>query len=122
MRFLATRASSKLNLMGSTNIEAAQVDSWLEYVWCSLDIAIAAEKNDLTPDHLSGPLEILDKHLQNKLYIVGESITIADISLVVSLFMANVDLSNHDNLRRLFEIVKELPAFQKALYSFAIAT
>lgn len=112
MRYLANLVPQS-HLMGSTNVEKAQVDSWLEYIWCSLDIPIGAGEGNL-----SVPLKILEKHLRNRetaTCLVGNDISIADISLVVSLYMASVEMSQYESLKRLCDKVQKDAAFQAAV-------
>lgn len=62
------------------------------------------------------PLKHLDEALAGKQFLVGDSLTIADIALVESIFqlqMAGVSVSKFDNIQRWFNGIAERPAFQK---------
>lgn len=117
MRHLASLVPQR-HLLGATDIQKAQVDSWLEYIRQNLEIAIVT--NGLQAD-ISLPMNRFDKHLYNRNHLVGESVTIADISLAVALYTTNVDLSNFENVCRLVDNVSQLSAFQSALNSWSEA-
>lgn len=96
-RYFARQAPTK-NLMGSTFFNQAKVDSWLD--WCTNELelpvtmwifpifgfmppnpkAIQKAKKETTE-----ALKVLEAHLLSRSYMVGESITLADIVLVSSL-------------------------------------
>ena len=86
-------------LCGATLVESAQVDSWIDF--CSMDIElpatiwyypvigylpsanpVATEKAKLD---LAKGLAILNTHLADKTYLVGENITLADITIASAL-------------------------------------
>ena len=111
MRFIATLAPGR-NILGTTDVEKANVDGWLDFIWWSLDVPLAADPNA----DISVPLETLNKHLQCQTHLVGKCLTIADISLFVTLQMSAADqLSNYENVHELYKTVQQHPAVAKAL-------
>ncbi len=83
----------------STSIEQAQVDSWMSYGFTNLEVAIetSSEGFDLS-ETFSKILSLLSQHLQQQLeleleqptpthqYLVGHSITLADIYITSALY------------------------------------
>lgn len=102
IRLIASMAPST-ELLGRTNLEAAQIDSWLSFLWHSIELPCYIIRLTMSDsdgrdgvDHaalisqLKSSLEIIEAHLmkrqdQEHPYFVGELITLADISFVVAL-------------------------------------
>jgi len=61
------------DMYGRTFIESAQVDAWLD--WADLEIAARP----------SQAIEALERHLCDKVFLVGQRYTLADISASVAL-------------------------------------
>jgi elongation factor 1-gamma len=96
-RYFARQAPTK-NLMGTSFFQQAQVDSWLD--WCSNELELPVTMwifpifgfmppnpkavNKAKKDTAEA-LKVLEAHLLNHSYLVGEAITLADIVLVSSL-------------------------------------
>jgi elongation factor 1-gamma len=85
-------------LLGKTLIESAQVDSWIDY--CAFDIELPAtlwyypvlgfmpfnaDAAEKAKGDLAAALTVLEAHLSDKTYLVGDKITLADITLVSAL-------------------------------------
>lgn len=86
-------------LCGSTIVESAQVDSWIDF--CSMDIELPAtiwyypvigyfpSANSVAKEKakkdLATALGTLNTHLAEKTYLVGEKITLADITIASAL-------------------------------------
>lgn len=76
---------------------------------------------------LKKALSILDKVLLNKTYLVGERVTLADISVATSLYLPFklvLDAEfrkNHKNLTRWYVTLVNQPAFKKVLGDVALA-
>jgi aspartyl/asparaginyl-tRNA synthetase len=83
-------------LLGSTVDEAAVVDSWLQWTWSNVDLP----RSSSAPTLVEPALEHLDAHLTYRTYLVGDSITAADISVVASLEGAAVAEGTYPNLER----------------------
>ena len=97
VRYLARL--SKGTLYGKSIFENGLVDQWIE--WCGWNIDLPSMAwlypiKGFVPDNLNRTkkaksdirkaLQILNEHLLNKTYLVGEEITIADIFVVCSLY------------------------------------
>lgn len=103
--------SPAMNLLGTTEVEKAQVDGWSSFVWSSLEVPLEAQ-----PDaDLSSPFATLERYLSFRTYLVGESLTIADISLAVTLHSVEKQCSKYENVQRFYETVQHQPAFGTAL-------
>lgn len=109
IRMIASVAPAS-GLLGRNAIEAAQVDSWLSFLWHSIELPLHVfkERESLTngggndelklqdvTSQLQSSLETVESHLTKQeqsfhsSYFVGESTTLADICLAVSLKCSN---------------------------------
>lgn len=88
MRAVAAMAPASA-LLGSSDLDDAVVDGWLSFVWSSIDLPLqvlasgtanAAIKRDFT-----AALAKVEAYLQYRTYMVGHGISLADISLAISL-------------------------------------
>jgi asparaginyl-tRNA synthetase len=102
LRYLAENSATS-GLTGSTPFESAQVDQWLDFFWNELDfraqalmgLSVGADVfTTMTQTHkqavegrvkadLPQALERLEVYLEDKTFMVGESTTLADVSLCV---------------------------------------
>eukprot|EP00542_Grammatophora_oceanica_P018332 CAMPEP_0194028964 /NCGR_PEP_ID=MMETSP0009_2-20130614/2829_1 /TAXON_ID=210454 /ORGANISM="Grammatophora oceanica, Strain CCMP 410" /LENGTH=218 /DNA_ID=CAMNT_0038668511 /DNA_START=28 /DNA_END=684 /DNA_ORIENTATION=- len=87
------------NLMGSTLVDAAQVDQWVDFASQTLDLpctiwfypvagymAFHKETYEKAKKDLASALDLLNKSLAaEKTYLVGDSITLADICIASTL-------------------------------------
>lgn len=85
------------NLKGTSELEAAEVESWLTYGITNIEVPTmalkSAAKSSGAPAHLSasikkdlaGTLAVINCHMLPSTYMVGETVTIADIALVCAL-------------------------------------
>jgi len=64
------------SLCGRSFFEAAQVDSWLD--WAQIEL-------EDEPPQLKEGIDVLEKHLDQRVFVVGERLTLADISISCSL-------------------------------------
>jgi len=89
------------NLFGSNAFEAAQVEQWIEYSLVEIDFPVSTwvfpilgyiQDNKDATQRAKGDiikvLDILNKHLQTRTFLVGERISLADIFVSMSLFYA----------------------------------
>jgi elongation factor 1-gamma len=94
VRFLARNDKSNSNLYGRTPFEASQVDMWLDFAAGEIDAAAlpyillafrgvqpAADALARVEETLTG----LDNWLENRTYLVGERLTVADIVVAFGL-------------------------------------
>lgn len=99
-------------VLGSNDFESAQVDNWVEFAASEIDLPASVwifpilgyiQNNPVATQRAKGDirkvLEILDKHLADRTYLVGERVSLADVVVATS-------------LHRLYEKVLE-PAFRK---------
>ncbi|CAE7688301.1 asnS [Symbiodinium microadriaticum] len=75
LRFIG-RYYDGVEVYGSTFFESAEVDSWLD--WGEMELANP-------PLQMEQALETLEKHLDQRVFLVGQRFTIADASLSVAL-------------------------------------
>jgi hypothetical protein len=90
MRTVAAVAPAS-GLLGKNDLEDAMVDGWLSFVWSSIDLpmqVLADKDNKAIQKDVDAALAKLEAHLTFQTYMVGHSITLADISLAVSLTSA----------------------------------
>jgi elongation factor 1-gamma len=110
-RFVARQ--SKRSLFGATPFEAAQVDNWIDFAATEIDLPASVwilpilgviPNNALATQRAKGDirkvLEVLNAHLGDRTFLVGERISLADIVVATS-------------LHRLYEKVLDA-AFRKA--------
>jgi aspartyl/asparaginyl-tRNA synthetase len=111
------------NLAGSTLVEQAQVDSWLSTLYHQLDwpLSVAlAEKAGGAPstEILTTILAQLEAHFLYQTYLVGHTVTVADLCLAASLTQAKTaGLWNADaspNLIRWYQTLINAPWWSAA--------
>lgn len=113
LRYLA-RCNQTTGLSGESEFEYAQICQWLDFLWNDIELCIAvlAGVSSGNPAYALGPedkakftsettskinagLKILDTHLSTRTVLVGERLTLADISFVcVVLALAKQNLLN----------------------------
>jgi elongation factor 1-gamma len=109
-RYVARK--SKTPLFGASDFEAAQVDQWIDFSVSEIDLPASVwifpilgliQNNPTATQRAKGDvrkvLDILNNHLADRTFLVGERISLADIVVAASLY-------------RLYEKVLE-PAFRK---------
>lgn len=96
-RYVA-RLDENTQLLGSNEYENSLVDQWLDFTSGEIDLPAACwllpiqghmENNQTVTSKAKGDirnvLDILNKHLEDKTFLVGERITLADITVASSL-------------------------------------
>jgi len=96
-RYVA-RLDENTRLLGSNEYENAQVDQWLDFTSGEIDLPAAVwllpiqghmENNPAVTSKSKGDirnvLDILNKYLEERTFLVGERITLADITVATSL-------------------------------------
>jgi len=109
-RFVAKQSSR--SLFGSNNFEAAEVEQWIEFSASEIDLPASVwvfpilgfiQNNPTATQRAKGDirkvLEVLNSHLADKTFLVGERLSLADFVVATS-------------LHRLYEKVLD-PAFRK---------
>lgn len=107
-------AISQPRLLGSSALEWAQVDQWLEYWQTVLESYV----ND--GSLLKGELRDLNKFISGTVYLVGCQLTLADIMLYYALHPVMTELSVQEreqlvNLSRWFNQVQCYPGVRQYL-------
>lgn len=89
LRLIANLAPGA-SLLGTNEIEKAQVDGWLSFAWSSMDLPLEVlfQDKDAAKNDWNSALTKVDQHLLNRTYMVGHTVTLADICLVVTLHNA----------------------------------
>ncbi|CAD2220403.1 Glutathione S-transferase, N-terminal domain/Glutathione S-transferase, C-terminal domain containing protein, putative [Angomonas deanei] len=126
LRHIARAATSGLKLYGSTPYEQSLVDSWVDFSATELDcnnrpymaeafMGIPAPEGSLA--FLEESLSGLELWLENRTYLVGKSLTIADIAIAFSLqwvYRLNAKhgealAKKYKNAYRLYHLVMQQP-------------
>lgn len=93
VRLLASMAPAS-GLLGSTNFEEAQIESWLSYLWHFVDLPLhllGADGYQAVTNHIHAQLRVALKNIeawlniQDSGYLVGKSTTIVDVCLAIAL-------------------------------------
>lgn len=83
LRLLANLAPAA-ELLGESAIDSACVDGWLSFDTTSVEVAVEAKDSE----GFSQSMAYLEQHLANCTFLVGQGVTVADVSLVCSLYSA----------------------------------
>ena len=122
LRLLSHLASPlQAPLFGECLTEQSQVSGWLSFLWSSVDLPVRAmlqqpgaeSKASILKNEFTSSLERIDQHLLYRTYLVGNSITVADISLAITLetaiqakLWAPPGEDSFVNVTRLYETLK----------------
>eukprot|EP00331_Platyophrya_macrostoma_P029559 CAMPEP_0176448402 /NCGR_PEP_ID=MMETSP0127-20121128/25745_1 /TAXON_ID=938130 /ORGANISM="Platyophrya macrostoma, Strain WH" /LENGTH=214 /DNA_ID=CAMNT_0017835311 /DNA_START=34 /DNA_END=675 /DNA_ORIENTATION=- len=133
LRTLA-RAHPDKHLYGKSSLEKARVDQWLD--WTSNELAGAVNGThgavtgakpcdqktfDANLETLKKKLQVLEEHLSHHQFLVGDSVTIADIALVCRIRGAVGTICDaefrkgYPNFFNYFHAISNLPELLKAL-------
>jgi len=130
------RIGNSSDLLGSTPFEEAQVRQWLEYSTSELHLAVISvvyplrgllktskQEAAIAEGAALQALSVLNSHLLNNTYLVGKSVTVADIVIALTV----IDLYSHvlteeqckknSNVTRWFLTCLNQPAFRTVLGS-----
>jgi len=118
---------------GKCPVQQAQVLQWLEYGSVTVQSAVASwvypalslvEHCDKTlqqaKHELKQVLHCMDEHLKKRTFLVGERLTLADVSMAADLMLAYVHVADetfrkpYPNTNRWFTTVVNQPEFKKA--------
>ena len=123
----------KPELLGNSSEERALIDQWS--YWGSLDVqplfhTISFQKFRVPEDQrdekaiqdavnaLPRVLKLLDEHLSDREYMLGDEFTLADINLGIAVLgakQAEYDVSEYANISRWIETLLERPSFKEGL-------
>lgn len=138
-RFVARQ--SKSSLVGATDFEAAQVDQWIEFSVSEIDLPASVwvfpilgyiQNNAVATQRAKGDirkvLDILNNHLADRTFLVGERISLADIVVATSLHRLYVKVldpgfrKQYVNTNRWFTTVVNQPNFVAVAGQTVLAT
>jgi glutathione S-transferase len=122
--YLARKYDTSNNWYPSDALAAAQVQIWLSKAANELANSVAAARlvtvfnapydHEALKKKAHNLLQIMDAHLANRSWFVGEKPTIADVALYSYTAHApegGVDLSAYKNIRRWLKAIEALPGF-----------
>lgn len=90
-------------LEGSSSLEGGQVDSWIEFAYLELGLSF---DESVPVDYVADALKALESALATKTYMVGDSISLADIALCAGLMRFPLDaVTSSTNVTRWFATV-----------------
>jgi len=92
-------------LMGSSFAEEGMIDSWMDWAFLEVEHSMKIPEATVTPH-----CEVLEAHLKNRTFLVGQRLTVADIALAVPLNGAIDDASST-------ELKKSFPATIRWLFT-----
>jgi len=138
-RYVA-RLRNDTGLYGRTFFESAKVDQWVDF--CSHNLELPAtvwiypllgftQANDAltakAKTDLAAGLKVIDEHLATATYLVGDHITLADITVATTLlypfkFVCTADFRNQfPNVMRWFDTCVHQPAFEAVIGKVVLA-
>lgn len=93
----------------------AQIDSWMTYASTSFDLSLQMS----SIDEWNRAIFYLNRHLENKSYVVGDHVSVADIRIIATLYAAEEGLfwkpKSGTNVSRWYESLMQEDWFQKSL-------
>jgi len=132
-RYIA-RISRPTGLYGQNLVESGMIDSWCEFCTQELEVPLCTwvlPVQGVFPEHpeatacakedVKKALQVLDKHLLSNTYMVGHTITLADISVCCALLDGMTLVLDESyrkpfaNLMRWFNLCIEQPEFKAVL-------
>jgi len=139
-RYIA-RMRQDTGLMGATFFESAEVDQWIDFcsnnielpasIWFYPILGYMAENAAATArakTDLASALAILNNHLSSRTYLVGEAITLADITVASTLvypfkFVCDAKYrAAFPNVMRWFETLVHQPQFEAVVGKVVLAS
>lgn len=82
-----------MGLMGNDFIESGLVDSWLDWTTMEVDHLL------LESDDITEVLDVLEAQMKSRTFLVGQRLSVADVSLACSLCSA-VEKAGHEKIRQ----------------------
>jgi glutathione S-transferase len=125
-QYLADRAPEKKLAPANGTMERYRLIEWLAFVTSEVHKGfsplfspkLSDDTKQFFRDKLATRFELLDKHLQGKTYLMGDTFTVADAYLFTVLRWTvplKVDIAKWTNLKAYFSRVHERPAVMAAL-------
>lgn len=111
------RLSEAAALEGETLLQSGQVDSWIEFATLELSAAEGADLNHL----LVAALAKLDTVLQERTFLVGDAVSLADIAVVCAVRGFQDEFASLTAVKRWFATCVNQPAFRAVLQIDAAA-
>jgi elongation factor 1-gamma len=138
-RYVA-RLRKDSEIYGRTFYESALIDSWVDFCAHELELPCTmwvypiigympfnAAASAKAKEHVTDALDSLERHLVDKTYIVGDAITLADITLVSALVypaklaMDKLFRARFPNVFRWFDLCVHQPQFVAVIGDVALA-
>ena len=126
------RIGKNKSLLGGSNFEQAEVDQWIEYSFSDVEPVYASliypiigvmpfnkDRHQWGKDLLPEVLKQLNQRLENRQWLVGKSVTVADVFIGVQMFVLMRTVvspklrAGAPHLMKWFESFTQLPEFKK---------
>lgn len=139
-RYVA-RLRDDANLLGATNFQKAQVDQWIDFctnevepargIWLYPILGYLSYNEKAYTEakkELSNSLRVLNDHLLNNTYLVGNSVTLADITIgtalvhLYTMVFTPKFVAPFGNVTRWFNTLINTPEFSKVVGKVTFAT
>lgn len=98
--YISEKGNSKSQLLGNDSFSAAQIQSWIEFTSNEVEVPATVscypiigwmnlhnEAFEKAKKDLNIALQTIDSHLKTKTFLVGERLTLADITLATALLL-----------------------------------
>jgi elongation factor 1-gamma len=133
-------SNKTIGLTGATYFDSAKVDAWMDFCTHEIEtnacvwyfpafgyMPVNADASAVAKKNLAAALAVLDAHLADKTYLVGEAVTMADIAVASALvypfkFVADVSYRKpFGNVMRWFDLCVHQPQFQAVIGDVVLA-
>ena len=95
-------------LYGAGNLEESQVDGWLGWIFANVDTPLSVQAE---ADAKLALLNVVDRHLTYQTYLVGDSVTLADVALACALDVSQVNCAGMEHVSRWLNTVMHQDAY-----------
>jgi glutathione S-transferase len=105
-------------LLGTSAIDSAHVDQWIDFASNELDAPLTAYRTEGGKEAVRRALVALDRHLATRTYLVGVAITLADVVVACSLLPVYTERFDdacraaHSNVTRYLAGLSARPEFE----------
>jgi len=98
-RYVA-RSRRDTQLMGGSFLEEGQVDSWMDFSTHQLEVPLLVLGSEQVPAEATKAAQVelrqavaaLEKHLEGRVFLVGDTLTLADVSIVCALARVDAEI------------------------------